>query len=84
MEHPQGEHRLGLHIDAVLIEAGVDEHRRQGVVGGDRARFVDLQDDGLGAFGTEAQRRDGQASGQPRLQGDDQPVVALRLAVCST
>ncbi|MNZ61314.1 hypothetical protein D3C78_794070 [compost metagenome] len=78
----QGEDGLGLYVDAVLIELGVDEDRCQALRGSDRSGFADLQGDGRRARLADLQRGNLQLPGHARLQADDQPAVQVaRLAV---
>ncbi len=67
----QGQYRLGLDIDTVLVEAGLDEHRREAV---GRLLFValyHLQGDRLAAQFTQLQRGNHHAAALPWQQGDD-------------
>ncbi|MNM43046.1 hypothetical protein D3C81_538980 [compost metagenome] len=71
MVDTQGQDRLGLHVHAGLIEAGVDEHR--GLFVGVFLGFAldHLHGDRLALDVTEFQRRDHHGAVVQRQQGDD-------------
>src|SRR5690606_14724509 len=66
----QSQDHLGLHVDALVVETGVDEYRCQPVTGLRADGFLLLQGDGLALQVAQPQRRNHYIAGLPRLQGD--------------
>ncbi len=81
MVDAQGEDRLGLHVDRLLVDAGIDEDRRQLAALGAVARLQYVQPDRLGAAGAEADRRDRHVAALLRQEGDDPAGGGLGPAV---
>ena len=67
----QGQHGLGLNVDVVLIEAGIDEYRCQlfAVAGADGCLDIQRDRQGFGVF--QADRRDRHLAVAAWLQGQD-------------
>ncbi|CRM98738.1 hypothetical protein [Pseudomonas sp. 34 E 7] len=71
MIHAHGQQGLGLHVDAGLVEAGFDKHRRQFGAGVLAGGFDHLQGNRLGLELAHLQRRDHHRAVFPGQQGDD-------------
>ncbi len=81
MVDAQRENHLGLHVDAFLIDAGVDEDGRQLIAFAAFERLLDQQGNRLAAPVAQLQRRNDDVAGLAWAQGDqpagDRPGFAV-------
>ncbi len=83
MVDAQREDHLGLHIDAFLVDAGVDEDGCQLIAVAAFQRFLDQQGDRLAAPVAQLQRWNDHVAGLLRTQGDQPAGDCARLAIAA-